>query len=162
MGVWGQNLSRTSVVGVCVLGVGQEEESPALLSPWRSPHGSRPWRPNLETNGEEAAGRPCLCSLASAFGGRWTQSRSPHGKPCWVPTPGMASGGAEGHWPAGSRQVHAEVVWPWALGILPLHSTVLGYLYLRAVRTPAVGRHSTGLAGCRRQHPSRLFEAGPS
>lgn len=40
---------------------------------------------------------------------------------------------------------------------------VLGYLYLCAVKTPAVGRHSTVWQVYRRQpHPIRLFEAGPS
>lgn len=53
------------------------------------------------------------------------------GSPAGCPPPGMASGEAEATGPrAAGAGASAEVVWPWALGILPLHSGVR-LLYLR-------------------------------
>lgn len=116
--------------------------------PWGGPGGSRAWRPKLGTKREEAAGWPCLCSLASAFGGRWTQAGGrPHGKPCWVPTPGMAGGELRATVASGQQAIACRSGVAIGPGCFYLSILVLGYLYLCAVKTQAVGRHSTGLAG---------------
>lgn len=103
---------------VCVLGVGQEEESPALLSPLEKPS----WLQGLETKPGNKWGRGSRAALSVFLSFCLWRSldavkRSPPWEALLGAHPRDGKWGAEGHWPAGSRQVHAEVVWPWALGI---------------------------------------------
>lgn len=125
-----------------------------------APHGSRAWRPNLETTmGKRQQGGALSVFLSFCLWRSLTQSKGlPHGKPCWVPTPGMASGSggplASGQQTGACRSGVAMGPGHFCLSIL-----VLGYLY-SAVRTQLwAGIARVWQVYHRQLHPIRLFEA---